>query len=147
MSIAIRPATTDDIPFILNAVHDINIQSGYTEPHYLTEITLAKDVFSEDPAASVIIASHDNQSAGFILYSNMYATALGPYLWAVQIFTHPDYRKQGVASKMLSYLQTHNPKSNAICWAVTADNKAAQPAFDKITSTKLNDVTFYIMKG
>lgn len=146
MTIEIRSAQKSDIPFILTSIFEVNNKSGMTDPAYLTETILEQDVFSENPAASIIIASKDNQSVGFAMYTPMYFTTLGRTLWVTQIFTHSDYRKQGIATQMLDYLKEQNPEYKALLWAAAKDNNAAKDAFDKITPMKVDGISFYISK-
>jgi len=147
MTIDIRAAEPGDIAFILQSIQEVNQKSGLNQEPYLNETILKEDLFSKDPAAFVAIAFKDNRHAGFALYAPMYFTTLGRSLWITQLFTHADYRKQGIATNLLVYLKNKYPQYNALCWAATDDNQEAKKVFNKITPSKLDDVTFYILRN
>lgn len=146
MPIHIKPAEAGDIPFILNSVAEVNRKSGLTKPAYLTEETLKQDVFDGDAATSIIIAMDNNTPVGFSMFSPIYFTLVGHAVWVTQLFTHKDYRRQGIASMMLDYIKNTNTKANALCWITTQDNPDAQSIFNKITTSKNDNVAFYVMK-
>jgi len=70
-----------------------------------SEADLAQALFGPRPAAEVLIAAIDGDSAGFALFFQNYSTFLGRRgLWLEDLFVLPAYRRRGCAKALLQAL-------------------------------------------
>jgi GNAT superfamily N-acetyltransferase len=102
MAIAIRPATTEDVPQILLFIQALATYEREPDAVTATEADLLRDGFGPNPFYFCLIAETDNVPAGFALYFFNYSTWLGrPGLYLEDLFVVPEYRSLGIGKALL----------------------------------------------
>lgn len=102
MAIAIRNATSADVPLILEFIRALAVYER--EPHAVaaTEADLLRDGFGPNPFYFCLIAESNGAPAGFALYFFNYSTWLGrPGLYLEDLFVHPGFRGLGIGKALL----------------------------------------------
>jgi GNAT superfamily N-acetyltransferase len=101
----IRLATQTDVPQILKFIQGLAEYEKLAHEVVATEQQLTETLFSERPAAEVVIAEFDGKPAGFALFFHNYSTFLAkPGLYLEDLFVLPEFRGQGLGKLLLTYL-------------------------------------------
>lgn len=101
----IRLATQTDVPQILKFIQGLAEYEKLAHEVVATEQQLTETLFSERPAAEVVIAESDGKPAGFALFFHNYSTFLAkPGLYLEDLFVLPEFRGQGLGKLLLTYL-------------------------------------------
>ena len=105
MPCKIRSATAADVPLILSFICDLAAFEKLLPEVVATEETLRRTLFSNPPAAHVVIAEVDSRPAGFALYFFNYSTFLAqPGLYLEDLFVKPEFRGHGTGKALLLHL-------------------------------------------
>lgn len=98
----LRSATANDIPLILQYIHDLAEYEKAPEQAVATPQDLLRDGFSANPKFRVLLAEWDGEGAGFALYFYHYSTWLGrPTLFLEDLFVRPRFRGKGIGKSLL----------------------------------------------
>lgn len=101
----IRSATPGDLPTILAFVRGLAVYERLEHEAVATEADFAAALFSERPAAEVVIAELDGQPVGFALFFPTFSTFVGkPGMWLEDLFVLPEHRGRGVGKALLVHL-------------------------------------------
>lgn len=101
----IRLATQTDVPQILKFIQGLAEYEKLAHEVVATEQQLTETLFSERPAAEVVIAESDGKPAGFALFFHNYSTFLAkPGLYLEDLFVLPEFRGQRLGKLLLTYL-------------------------------------------
>ncbi len=101
----IRKADLDDIPLILEFIHELAEYERAPEEAVATREDLRRDGFSDQPRFYVEIAEWEGEPAGFALWFFNYSTWQGkPGLYLEDLFVRPRFRKQGIGKALLVHL-------------------------------------------
>ena len=102
-SVAIRPATPDDIPTILALIRELADYEREPESAIATHADLLRDGFGATPRFHCLIAEADAQPAGFALYFYNYSTWRGHAgIYLEDLFVRPQFRGIGVGKALLA---------------------------------------------
>jgi GNAT superfamily N-acetyltransferase len=107
MNAAIREATPNDVPAILDLIRQL---AAYEKLSHLVEATeerLRQTLFPADgkPAAKCILALVDGKPAGYAVYFATYSTFLAkPGLYLEDLFVKPELRQRGIGRALLLYV-------------------------------------------
>ncbi len=105
MSISIRPANRDDVALILDLIRGLADYEKLAHECVATEASLLQTLFGERPAAEVVIADADGQTAGFALFFSNYSTFLArPGMYLEDIFVYPELRGRGIGLRLIQHL-------------------------------------------
>lgn len=103
--IAIRAATSDDVPLILRFIRGLAEYERLSHEVRATEDGLRESLFGATPQAEVRLASWDGVPAGFALFFHNYSTFLGRRgLYLEDLFVDPGLRGQGIGRALLADL-------------------------------------------
>jgi GNAT superfamily N-acetyltransferase len=98
----IRDAAPDDVPVILQLVHELAAYEREPDAVRATASDLHEALFSRDPAAGCQIAVVDDQVVGFALWYRTFSTWQGkPGLWLEDLFVRPEHRGAGLGKALL----------------------------------------------
>jgi GNAT superfamily N-acetyltransferase len=101
----IRPATPDDVPTILNFIHELAIYEREPNAVVSTEADLLRDGWSEPARFTALIAEYDSMPAGFALYFTTYSTWRGHHgIRLEDLYVTPALRGHGIGKALLSRL-------------------------------------------
>ena len=109
----IRETTIEDIPLILQFIHDLAEYEKEPQSAVATAEDLKRDGFSSSPLFRVLIAEWSGEPAGFALYFFHYSTWRGkPTLFLEDLFVQPRFRKKGIGKALLIHLAKIAVKEN-----------------------------------
>jgi len=151
VKVEIVPATRADIPLIRQFILELaEYERALPGEAPVTEQDLADTLFSERPAAEVIIAHMDNQPVGFALFFHNYSTWLGKRgIYLEDLFVRPPARKHGVGFALLRELARIAVERNCgrVEWAVLNWNELAINFYKQIGARPQDEWTTFRLTG
>ena len=106
----VRPAVADDVPVLLQLVHELAVYEREPDAVEATEPMLHEALFgagphSPGPVASCHVAVLDGEVVGFALWYVTFSTWKGrPGLWLEDLFVRPEARGTGLGKALLQSL-------------------------------------------
>ena len=98
----IRELVADDVPAVLQLIHDLAAYEREPAAVVATEADLRAALLGSDPVAHCLIAELDGAIVGFALWYRTFSTWLGqPGLWLEDLFVQPAARGQGLGKALL----------------------------------------------
>ncbi len=141
-SIEIRPVIPDDVPVLFELIMALAEHEKLSHKVTGTHEQLHKSLFSSQPDAEAIIAYVDGVAIGFALYFfNFSVYLMKPGLYLEALFVLPNYRRQGIGSKIFSYLAkvALDQGCGRFEWSVLNGNESAISFYKNKGATFLND--------
>lgn len=103
--IHIVPAKSEHISAILGFIRKLAAYEKLSHEVVADEKRLQQYLFSERPAAEVVLAFRGEQALGFALFFTSFSTFLGrPGIYLEDLFVEPEARGRGVGKALLRYL-------------------------------------------
>jgi GNAT superfamily N-acetyltransferase len=101
----IRPATSADVPTILELIHGLAVYEREPDAVEATGPMISAALFGTAPVASCHLAELDGQVVGFALWYVTFSTWKGkPGLWLEDLFVRPEARGHGLGKALLQRL-------------------------------------------
>ena len=101
----LRPATSADVPLILECIRRLAEYERLAHECIATEAQLRDTLFGATPSAEVVLAFVGNEPAGFALWFESYSTFLAkPGLYLEDLFVYPQHRGRGLGRQLLQHL-------------------------------------------
>jgi GNAT superfamily N-acetyltransferase len=152
-SAAIRPATSEDVPLILQFVRELAAYEKLLGEVEATEATLRRTLFPPGgarPDAHVLIGEVGGIPAGFAVYFFSYSTFLArPGLYLEDVFVRPEFRGKGIGKALLAHL-TRLARARGcgrMEWAVLDWNEPAIEFYRRIGAVPLGEWTTFRLTG
>lgn len=148
--IEIRKADVNDVPLILEFIQSLAEYERLRDACTATEERLRTTLFSEKPAAEVIIAEASGEPVGFALFFHNYSTFLAQRgIYLEDLFVKPEARGKGVGLALLSALARIAVERNCgrLEWAVLDWNQLAIDFYRRIGAVPLDDWRIFRMTG
>jgi GNAT superfamily N-acetyltransferase len=148
--IEIRKADVNDVPLILEFIQSLAEYERLRDACTATEERLRTTLFSEKPAAEVIIAEASGEPVGFALFFPNYSTFLAQRgIYLEDLFVKPEARGKGVGLALLSALARIAVERNCgrLEWAVLDWNQLAIDFYRRIGAVPLDDWRIFRMTG
>src|ERR1700746_2537170 len=102
MSFQIRPATEQDAPVVLEMIRGLAEYEKLSHLVIATEENIRATLFSEDPAAEVLLAYLETKCAGFAVFYRTYSTFLAePGIYLEDLYVKPESRGKGIGYALL----------------------------------------------
>ena len=139
---AIRSAGRDDVPVIHGMIRALAEYEQLMHLCVATEADLADALFGPRPAAEVLLASLNDDPAGFALFFHNFSTFLGQRgLWLEDLFVLPAFRRRGAAQALLRALARIAVERGCgrFEWAVLDWNRPAIEFYRALGATVLPD--------
>lgn len=146
----IRSATANDAGVILGLIRGLAEYERLTHLVVATEETLRRTLFSEPPAAEVLLAFLEKEAVGFALFFQNYSTFLArPGLYLEDLFVKPHARGRGIGFALLQRLATIALERGygRMEWSVLDWNKPAIRFYKKLGAVPMHDWTLFRMTG
>jgi len=147
----IVPATRDNIPLIRELILELaEYERALPGEAPVTEKDLAETLFSESPAAEVLIAYLGDEPAGFALFFHNYSTWLGKRgIYLEDLFVRPPARKHGVGFALLRELARIALERGCgrLDWSVLTWNELAISFYKRIGAKHMDDWTTFRLTG
>ena len=147
---SITMAVEQDLPLILRFIEDLAEYEKLRDGCVATEEKLRKTLFSDRPAAEVLIARIDGKPAGFALFFHNYSTFLAQRgLFLEDLFVAPDARGTGVGRALLSALAriAIDRDCGRLEWSVLDWNDLAIGFYRRIGAHPMDEWTTFRMTG
>lgn len=105
MTIAIRPATPDDLPLVAQFIRDLAEYEKLAHEVRFDEAKLGANLFGPRPHAEVVIGELDGTPQGFALFFHNFSTFEGrPGLYLEDLFVRRAARGSGLGKALLAHL-------------------------------------------
>ncbi|MBU2711338.1 GNAT family N-acetyltransferase [Zooshikella harenae] len=146
----IRPATSDDVPTILNFIKNLAQYEKLSHEVVATEDKLKATLFGEHPAAEVIIAFLGDEPAGFALYFSSYSTFLAqPGMYLEDLYVNETLRGHGIGKALLRKLAqiAKSRHYGRLEWSVLNWNQPAINFYESIGAKPQDEWTVYRLTG
>ena len=140
----------NDVPLILEFIQSLAEYERLRDACTATEERLRTTLFSEKPAAEVIIAEASGEPVGFALFFHNYSTFLAQRgIYLEDLFVKPEARGKGVGLALLSALARIAVERNCgrLEWAVLDWNQLAIDFYRRIGAVPLDDWRIFRMTG
>lgn len=138
----IRPAVAADVPIIHALLNDLARTLGETASMAATEADLLREGFGEKPEFRALLAEHDDQPAGLVLYFHAYSSwrgRLGVYVQDLHVVG--SMRGSGLGRRLLA--ATADAGRNAGCshmrLSVAATNTLGRGFYHRIGMAERED--------
>ena len=148
--IALRFATADDAGLILDFIRQLADFEKMTDEVVTDEDQLRQSLFGERRVAEVVIASYDDEPAGFALFFHNFSTFLGrPGIYLEDLFVIPKLRGHGIGQVLLSYLAeiAVDRGCGRLEWAVLDWNVDAIRFYERLGAKPMDEWTVFRLTG
>jgi GNAT superfamily N-acetyltransferase len=142
----IRPARVEDVPVILQLIHDLATYERAPDEVTATEDELVDVLFGERPAAEVLLVFEGQLPVGFAVYFYNFSTWLGrPGLYLEDLFVKPDKRGKGYGRALLVELAkiARDRECGRMEWAVLNWNEPAIKFYRTLGAKPMDEWTVF----
>ncbi len=136
-----RSATPADVPALFELIQALAEYEKLSHAVTGSSELLKEHLFGEKPFAEAIVAEYGGEVVGFGLFFHNYSTFLTrPGIYLEDLFVLPEYRRQGIGKKLITYLAGLAVERNCgrLEWSVLDWNSPAI-AFYKGIGAKILD--------
>ncbi len=150
MSLAIRVATANDVPQILQFIRALADYEKLSHQVVASEEKLRSTLFGQRPAAEVLIAEWQGKAAGFALFFHNYSTFLAkPGIYLEDLFVLPEMRGHGIGKALLITLAQLCVERDCgrLEWSVLDWNKPAIDFYLSLGAQPMDEWTVYRVTG
>ncbi len=105
MTVAIRPATADDVPLMIEFIRHLAELEKQPDAVEITAATLRDALFGAAPAVEALIAELDGRAIGFAIFYVTFSTWTGRRgIWLDDLYIVPEARGRGAGAALLKVL-------------------------------------------
>src|SRR5256886_17520207 len=142
----IRPACLEDVPVILQLIHDLATYERAPDEVTATEEQLVEVLFGGKPVAEVLLAFEEESPVGFAVYFYNFSTWLGrPGLYLEDLFVKPEQRGKGYGRALLVELAkiARDRECGRMEWAVLNWNEPAIKFYRALGAKPMDEWTVF----
>ncbi|WP_166962597.1 GNAT family N-acetyltransferase [Yeosuana marina] len=141
MNFTIRNATKQDMPQVLNLIHELAIFEKEADAVEVTVSDLEQDGFGENPAFHCFVAEVNNKIEGMALVYFRYSTWKGKALHLEDLIVSEAMRGSGIGSKLLDEVVKYGYSLGVrrINWEVLDWNEPAIIFYEKNGANVMRD--------
>lgn len=146
----IRQASADDIPLILSFIRELADYERLSDAVVATEEGLREALFSQQPAAEVLIGYTEGEAAGFALFFHNYSTFLGRTgIYLEDLYVRSSSRGRGLGRALLAHLAGLAIERGCarLEWAVLDWNEPAIKFYKKLGAEPMSEWTTFRLTG
>jgi GNAT superfamily N-acetyltransferase len=136
---SIRPA---EVPKLLKLIRELAAFEKLEQEVEATEELLHRALFEEPPHASALVAHVDNEGAGYALYFMTFSTFTGrPGIWLDDLYVRPQFRKQGLGSKLMNQIAAIGLERGCqrFEWTALKWNQAALDFYERLGAKTMDE--------
>ena len=148
--IRIVPATEPDLPVILDMIQALAEYEKLAHMVTATEGRLRETLFSDKPAAEVLLAYCERECAGFAVFFATYSTFLAqPGLYLEDLYVKPHLRGKGIGLALLKHLARIAAERDCgrLEWSVLNWNEPSIQFYKKLGAVPMDEWTKYRLTG
>ncbi len=145
----IRNATREDLPVVLQLIHDLATYERAPDEVTATEEQLNEVLFGDRPAAEVVLALEGDAPVGFAVFFHNFSTWLGrPGLYLEDLFVKPEERGKGYGRALLVHLAriARDRGCGRMEWAVLDWNEPAIQFYRALGARPMDEWTVFRLK-
>ncbi|WP_338357199.1 GNAT family N-acetyltransferase [Yeosuana marina] len=141
MNLTIRNATKQDMPQVLNLIHELAVFEKEADAVEVTVSDLEQDGFGENPAFHCFVAEVNNKIEGMALVYFRYSTWKGKALHLEDLIVSEAMRGSGIGSKLLDEVVKYGYSLGVrrINWEVLDWNEPAIIFYEKNGANVMRD--------
>jgi len=140
----------EDLPAILRCIQGLADYERLAHECLATEELLRQSLFSPLPAAHVVLAQQDGETAGFALWFTSFSTFLArPGVHLEDLFVFPAYRGRGIGRRLLTHLAAIAVERGygRLEWAVLDWNADAIGFYESLGAVPMTEWKTYRLAG
>ena len=148
--VSIRSAVEADIPVILELIRALAEYERLAHQVTATEEQLRQTLFGSAPGAEVLLASWNQECAGFALFFPNYSTFRAqPGIYLEDLYVRPHLRGKGVGSALLRHLASLavDRHCGRVEWEVLNWNAPSIQFYENLGAVPLTEWTKYRLTG
>jgi GNAT superfamily N-acetyltransferase len=148
--ITIRAATIDDVPLILAFIRELAEYEKLAHEVVASEDDFREALFGERPVVEAVIASVDDEPAGYALYFQNFSTFQGkPGLYLEDLYVRPASRRLGAGRALFEHLAriVLDRGWRRFEWSVLDWNAPAVAFYKKMGATAMDEWTVFRLTG
>ena len=148
--LTLRFADTADAELILALVRELAEYERLSHEVVADATTLREALFGDRPAAQVVMAEYEGQSAGFALFFTNFSTFLGQSgIYLEDLFVRPAFRRKGIGHVLLAYLASLAAERGhgRLEWAVLDWNEPAIRFYQQLGAKPMDEWTVFRVTG
>jgi GNAT superfamily N-acetyltransferase len=150
--ITLRHADISDLPVVTDLLYEVERFYGTVDfpPREQWEQQIESLLFSDVPAARVLLALQDDEPQGFASYSFLWpAAGVSKSLFLKELFVRESRRRRGVGAHLISQLCSIAVESGSsrLEWTTDTDNSDAQKFYDRLGVSRASAKVMYRAEG
>ena len=146
----IREATPDDIPAIAALIRALAEYERLSHEAVFDEADLREHLFGARRYAEVLLAEHEGEVAGFVLYFHNFSTFLAkPGIYLEDLFVRPELRGHGYGRALLARLAAIAVERGCgrMEWSVLDWNEPSIGFYRALGAVAMDEWTVYRLTG
>jgi GNAT superfamily N-acetyltransferase len=150
--ITLRHANPSDLSVVADLLYEVERFYGAVDvpqrPKWEQQIVSV--LFSDAPAARVLLAVEANEPQGFASYSFLWpAAGVSKSLFLKELYVREPHRRRGVGVSLMSRLCSIaiETGSTRVEWATDAENRDAQRFYEKLRAFRASTKIMYRAEG
>jgi GNAT superfamily N-acetyltransferase len=152
VTISVDPATRADAEALTDLMAELDAFYGapHTEPRDQRLAQITRLVFSDQPAAYVLLARDGDQLVGMAAYSFLWpAAGVTQSLFLKELYVSEATRRHGVGRALMErlYAIAAEQECSRVEWMTETDNSAARAFYEAIGAAVHEGKVFYRVEG
>lgn len=150
MTLAIRPATSADLPLIAELIRALADYERLADEVRFDEAVLGEKLFGARPYAEVLIGEIDGVAQGFALFFHNFSTFEGrPGIYLEDLFVRPAARGSGLGTALLVKLAAEAVERDCarLEWSVLDWNAPAIGFYKSLGARSMDEWTVMRLDG
>lgn len=142
MQFTIEPVTRADLPLLLELIRELARFEKLEHEVESTVPLLEQSFFGPTAAAGALLAKTREAVAGYAIYFFTFSSFVGRKgIWLEDVYVRPDYRQQGVGSRLIEAVAQAGVAHDCgrFEWTALNWNKTALDFYDKLGAKALDE--------
>jgi GNAT superfamily N-acetyltransferase len=148
--VRITAATEQDVPVILELIRGLAEYERLSADVTATEERIRNTLFGPRPAAEVLLASLEEQTAGFAVFFTNYSTFLArPGIYLEDLYVKPAARGRGIGKALLARIARLAVERGCgrVEWSVLDWNAPSIRFYQSLGAVAMNEWTTFRLTG